>query len=99
MLVNVNQLFQPEGHQEPCNKVGSLGLTSTQWGWNWEPSDPNPNALTRYILNTLFRIFGLLCIFFEWKGSISLPKSSIVDDIYPLKLNRHMKLLYKFWIV
>ena len=39
----------------------------------------------KVILDTFFRISGLLCIFFEEKGSISLPQSSIADDIYPFK--------------
>ena len=44
------------------------------------------NALFyKVILDTFFRISGLLCILLE-KGSISLPESNIADDIYPFKI-------------
>ena len=69
-------------------RLGSLSRAKHLMGLELQTFWSYHNALTCYILNTLFRICGLLCIFFEWKGSISLPKSSIVDDIYPFKFEK-----------
>ena len=54
LLITAFLQFWPEGHQEPCNKVGSLSPTKHLMSLNQEPSDSNCITLTHYLLFTIY---------------------------------------------
>ena len=50
-----------------------------------------------YIYIYIYILCRLLCIFFECKGSTSLPESSIVDGIYSLKFEKTHEATVQTW--